>query len=481
MSNGRRFLEVLTDEQVCDIHLTALRVLDEVGLWLPNKRILEVLDGAGARVDFEAQTALIPPDLVEESRRQAPAQITWPARNPAHSLRLDGTQTWFEAPDSAIDIIDLAGNRRAGTKADTEDIVRLCDALPQLSVAATGVHPAELPGTALDAWLTKTAFTHSSKPVCGASRSAASSGHVLRMAEVVAAECGLPAGQLPLLALVNTVSPLFNTPDQLEGLLAYVDRGLPLLISPEVLAGASGPATLAGTLVQATAEFLGHLTFVQLMQPGMPVMYGCVSTVFDMGAMIPPYGGPEADLLCLATAQIARHYGIPSRGTGGSSDANTLGAQAGVEGLMSTMACIMGGIDYVAHGAGELANTLAVSYEKILVDAEIIDMARRLARGIDIDPETLGFEVIKEVGPRGSFLGTDHTARHFRSEQFLPELLVREKHDIWQAAGGRRMEERAADRAREILAVHEPQPLPEKAAAELQAICAAAGATDGNH
>ena len=321
-----------------------------------------------------------------------------------------------------------------------------------------------------------TSFTHSSKPVCGVSRSAASSHHILRMAEVVAAACDLPADELPLLAVVNTVSPLFNTPDQLEGMLAYVRRGLPLLISPEVLAGASGPATLAGTLVQATAEFLGHATFVQLMKPGLPLMLGCVSTVFDMRTMIPPYGAPEADLLCLATGQMARYYGIPSRGTGGSSDANTLGVQAGVEGLMSTMACIMGGIDYVAHGAGELANTLAVSYEKILIDDEIIGMARRLARGIDVDPETLAFDVIKDVGPRGSFLSTPHTARHFRSEQFLPDLLVREKHDIWKAAGGRRMEERAADRALQILAAHEPQPLPEKVAAELQAICAAASA-----
>ena len=257
-------------------------------------------------------------------------------------------------------------------------------------------------------------------------------------------------------------------------MLEYIKRGVPLLISPEVQAGATGPTTLAGTLVQATAEFLGHATLAQLITPGMPLMYGCVSSVFDMRTMILPYGAPEADLLCMATAQMARHYGIPSRGTGGSSDANALGMQAGVESLMSILACILAGTSYVAHGAGELENTLAVSYEKTVIDDEIIGMARRLARGIEVTTERLAFDVIKEVGPRGNFLTADHTLRHFRAEQFFPTLLVRDRYDTWEAAGGKRMEERARDRVQQILATHEPEPLPEKMTKELQAIYASA-------
>ena len=279
------------------------------------------------------------------------------------------------------------------------------------------------------------------------------------------------------MAVTNTVSPLYNTPDQMEGMLEYIKRGIPLLITPEVQAGATGPATLAGTLVQATAEFLGHATFAQLMHPGIPLLFGCVSSAFDMRTMILPYGAPEADLLCIATAQMARYYGIPSRGTGGSSDANALGMQAGVESLMSTLVCLMAGISYVAHGAGELENTLAVSYEKTVVDDEIVGMARRLVHGIDVTPETLAFDVIKEIGPRGNYLTAEHTASHFRSEQFLPGLLVREKYDVWQAAGGKRMEERARDRVRQLLATHEPPPLPEDIVRELDAICDSARKT----
>jgi len=294
------------------------------------------------------------------------------------------------------------------------------------------------------------------------------------MAEVVGQGCGLPADQLPLMAVTNTVSPLYNTPDEMDGTLAYIKRGVPLLISPEVQAGASGPATLAGLLAQATAEFLAHMVIAQTFWPGLPLMYGCVSNIFDMRKMIPPYGSPEADLLCVATAQMARFYGIPSRGTGGSTDANALGMQAGVESLMSNLMCLLAGVTYVAHAAGEMENTLAVSYEKILVDDEIIGMARRLARGVNVTPDTLAFEVIQAVGPRGSFLDQPHTLRHFRMEQFMPALFDRDKYDVWQAAGGKRAEERARDRYQRILREHRPAPLPADVERELQAIYAAA-------
>jgi trimethylamine--corrinoid protein Co-methyltransferase len=295
---------------------------------------------------------------------------------------------------------------------------------------------------------------------------------VLEMAEIVAEACAFPEGRLPLAIITNPVSPLRNTPEQLAGMLVYLKLGLPISISPEVQAGATGPATLAGTLVQQTAEFLGHACLAQIVHPGTPVIYGTVSSIFDMRKMLLPYGAPEADLLGIGTVQMARYYGIPARTTGGSSDANALGMQAGVDSLMSTLLSILAGSSFVLHGAGELENTLAVSYEKILVDEEIIAMARRIAKGFEVTPETLGFEVIKEVGPHGDYLGTDHTFRHFRKEHFMPELMVRDKYDVWEAAGGKRAEERARERAQDLLANYQPEPLPEAAARELQAIYA---------
>ena len=253
MADSRRFLEVLSPEQVEQIHLLALRVLEEVGVWFPNREILERFQDAGAQVDVDTQRILIPAQLVEDSIRKFPPQFTWHARNPAHSVVMNGADTHFSFPDSTIHILDLDGRRRPGTETDGANICRVCDALPNMAVASTGVNPPEMPSGVLEAWLTKTMYTHCSKPVFGTCRNAEVSHMTLRMAEVVADSCAhLPEGQLPLAIIMNPVSPLFNTPGQLEGMLVYLRRGLPISISPEVQAGATDPATLAGTMVQQT-------------------------------------------------------------------------------------------------------------------------------------------------------------------------------------------------------------------------------------
>jgi trimethylamine--corrinoid protein Co-methyltransferase len=153
--------------------------------------------------------------------------------------------------------------------------------------------------------------------------------------------------------------------------------------------------------------------------------------------------------------------------------------QAGAESLMSTLLSIIAGATFVLHGAGELENTITVSYEKILIDNEIIDMARRFVRGIEVTPETLAFDVIREIGPRGNFLATDHTVRHFRTEHFMPSLLVRDEYEVWKETGRKRAEERAADRARELLQNYQPEPLPDEAVRELETIFASAGKDSG--
>jgi trimethylamine---corrinoid protein Co-methyltransferase len=464
-------LEILTQEQVIKIHETAVRVLAEVGVWLPNQEILELFADHGARVDFDHSLVYIPSDLVEACIQRFPSGFTWYARNPKYSIRLDGTQTHFSFPDSTIRIVDLDGNRREGTAEDGEQITRLCDSLPNMAVASTGVNPPFMQNEVLEAWLMLTMFSKCSKPVYGVCRSARISHMILEIAQIIA-DCypHLSDDNLPLAIITNPVSPLMNTPNQLEGMMVYLHRGLPISISPEVQAGATGPATLAGTMVQQTAEFLAHAVIVQLVKPGSPVVYGTVSSTFDMKKMILPYGAPEADLLGIATVQMARFYGIPARTTGGSSDANDMGMQAGVESLMSTLISLQAGSSFVLHGAGEYENTMTMSYEKLLIDEEIIAMARRLIDGIEVTEETLGFEVIKEVGPKGHFLSTDHTLRHYRKEQFMPHLMVRDVYDAWKESGCNTAVERAREKARDILANHQPEPLPEHALFELKKI-----------
>jgi len=290
------------------------------------------------------------------------------------------------------------------------------------------------------------------------------------MAEVVGSAAGLRKDQLPLMAVVNTTSPLNNDPGELDAFFEYLRPGVPIMIAPEVQAGATAPATIAGALVQATAEFLALACVAQLVNPGNPLVYGTVSSVFDMKKMMLPYGAPEADLFSIATAQIARYYGIPSRGTGGSSDANAIGTQTGVESLMSNLSCLLAGVTYVNHSGGELENTLSSSYEKTILDHEIISMAKRLVRGVVIDRETLALEVIKSVGHGGDYLSSEHALTHYRNEQFMPLVMDRDRHDIWVKAGGKRAEERAKYMVNDLLQKWEPYPLPEGASRELRRI-----------
>jgi len=473
MDRRPNFYEVLTPEDTKKIHLTALRIAEEVGVCLPFQEALDLYDAAGAQVDFDRQTVRIPAGLVENNLRKIPSRFSFHARNPKYSLDMNGLDTYFSGPNCTLSVTDAKGNRRTATDQDGVDFSRMTDALPHYDIATVGVYPPNMAPGVLEPWAFLTSLIHSNKPVLGTTFNGQCARDHIQIAEIVADASGMAKGQLPIMVVCNTKSPLANSAEELEALSEYAHRNIPLMIAPEVMSGATGPASIAGSLAQAVAEFLAHATYAQLINPGNPVMFGCVCSALDMRTTILPYGAPEADLLSMATAQMARYYNIPSRGTGGASDANCLGMQAGAESLMSNLLCILSGITYVNHAGGELENTLAASYEKTVMDNELIAMARRVADGISVNQDTLAFEAIKNVGPRGDFLSSDNTFKYFRTEHFIPTVLDRDKYDIWEAAGGRTAEEKTGDMISDILNNHEQDiPLPDEAVRELEAFLA---------
>ncbi len=469
MDRRPNFYEILTTEDEKKIHLTALRIVEEIGLCMPFQEALELYDAAGAQVDFDKQTVRIPAGLIENSFKKMPSRFTFHARNPKYSLDMNGLDTYFSGPNCTLSVIDAKGNRRSALDQDGIDFSRMTDALPHYDIATVGVYPSSMAPGVLEAWAFLTSLIHSNKPVLGTTFNGQCARDHIRIAEIVADASGMPKGQLPVMVVCNTKSPLANSAEELEALSEYAHRNIPLMIAPEVMSGATGPASIAGSLTQAVAEFMAHATYAQLINPGNPVMFGCVCSALDMRTTILPYGAPEADLLSMATAQMARYYNIPSRGTGGASDANCLGMQAGAESLMSNLLCLLAGITYVNHAGGELENTLAASYEKTVLDNEFIAMARRVAAGITVNNDMLAFEEIKKVGPKGDFLSSDNTFKYFRTEHFIPTVLDREKYDIWEAAGGRTAEEKSQDIINDILNNHEQEePLPDEAVRELE-------------
>ena len=466
-----KLLQVLREDQIGRIHRASLQVLEEVGIGVPHQELLARCRDAGCMVDFDHQRVRFPVHLVEEALRRAPSRFTWYARNPKYNMDMGGDNVYFSPVITTIHVIEADGNRRPATLQDADDLTRLSDGLEYLDLAPCVVTPTDVLPHAMHAHMMRSMFTNASKSFKGRINDRTVAQDCIRMAEVVAGGSEELRRRPLIIGLINTYSPLSHLTNQLDGMMEYVRAGLPVCVTPEVQAGLTGPVTLAGTLVQQNAEILGTFALIHLLSPGHPMMYGTVSSLFDMRKMMLAYACPEALLIQVASAQLAKFYNLPCRGTGGVSDSNAVDLQSAYEGAMQTQVAALAGINYLHHGAGGLENSLAVSYEKLVAENEIIGEIRRMMRGIEVDETTLAVEVIEEVGPGGSFLETDHTIKRFRTEHFMPELAIRDKYETWKAAGGRTMLEAAGEKARKILAEHRPDPpLPEDVAQELTAM-----------
>jgi trimethylamine--corrinoid protein Co-methyltransferase len=227
------------------------------------------------------------------------------------------------------------------------------------------------------------------------------------------------------------------------------------------LAGSTAPITLAGMLALHNAELLAGLTLAQLVSPGTPVIYGSTSTSLYMKTGSPSIGSPELSLVVTATAQLARHYGLPSRGGGSLTDASSPDAQAGFESMMSLLTTVNSGMDFVLHAGGIVSSYLAFSYEKFVLDDEMCGMMRRYRRGIAVTPETLAYDLVAKVGPGGNFMVEMETVKRCRTEFWQPSVSARLDLQAWQTSGRPDALGLARQRWQQLLAEHQDPPLDE--------------------
>jgi trimethylamine--corrinoid protein Co-methyltransferase len=258
--------------------------------------------------------------------------------------------------------------------------------------------------------------------------------------------------------------------------LICADYGQPLAMSPEAIAGATAPATLAGLLAQENAAILAHVTLAQIFRPGTPVLYGTVSTIANMRLGTVALGAVETGLITAASAQMARYYGLPCRGVGLTTEAKSEDVQAGFERANTLLQAVLAGVNFITCG-GTLDSSMVESDPLLLLDDELCGAALRVARGIEVNEETLALDAIRQVvhtGP-GNYLAEKHTLRHFRQEHFIPRLMVREPYDAWVETGARSALDRARERVHEILAQRQPyqlDPAVEQALAEFRQMVA---------
>jgi trimethylamine--corrinoid protein Co-methyltransferase len=268
-------------------------------------------------------------------------------------------------------------------------------------------------------------------------------------------------------ALAESTSPLQLVSSQLGVLKAFASRRLPLTLHAHPIAGLTAPVTLAGELVITHAEVLGLMTIAQLIEPGTPVVYGMSSSVPDMRNAANLSGAVEIGLLGVAVSQLARHCGVPCVVSSGS-DAHRPGAQSVMERLMTLLPPALAGVDLI--NLSTLGTKMSFSLEQLVIDDAVVGMVERCLRGIAVEDETLALDLIKRVGPAGSFVAEDHTFEHYRDELLTCELIEHQPREAWQAAGAPDLETRAGEEVERLLAEHRPLALAPRVAAQLDDI-----------
>ncbi len=453
-------IEVLRPEQVEAIHETSVRILEEVGMDFLHPEALEILRLAGAEVTPGSERVRFDRGLIEGAMARAPSSFRLHARNPEHALEIGGNSIAFASVASPPNVSDLEGGRRVGNFADYCDLLRLGQSLNIVHLfGGYPVEPVDLPPETRHLDCLSAFVSLTDKAFHAYSLGRTRIRDALEIARIARGLDGEALEREPsVFTIVNTSSPLRLDGPMIEGVIEMARHKQPVVVTPFTLSGAMAPATLAGALAQQNAEALAGMTLVQLVSPGAPVVYGGFTSNVDMKSGAPAFGTPEYTRAALAGGQLARRYGVPYRSSNANA-ANLADAQAAYESEMSIWGAVMGHANIVLHAAGWLEGGLCASFEKMVMDAELLQMMAEFLRPIEVSEDTLALDAVREVGPGGHFFGAAHTLARYESAFYSPLLSDWRNFESWQEDGSKSATERAHAIYKAFLAGYEPPPL----------------------
>ena len=449
--------DVLGQDEIVRIHEASMEILAEVGVRVTYKPAQDIFCEAGAVFDPRTNAIRLTESLIFEALESAPEKFSIYGNDPEFKRRIgmDQAEPVFAGLGTPTKIIDLrSGDVRAVTHQDLVDHIRLINNCNHIHNSQMDLWPDDIPMTTIHSEAIWSWFHHSNKSFGMGCYGYLPTWDMMRMMAIAVGGKDELQKKPRFLAICSVVSPLQMDQAQVEGLLICADYGQPLAMSPEAIAGATAPVTLAGLLAQQNANILAHITLAQLFRPGTPVLYGTVSTVSNMRYGTVALGSPETGLITAAAAQLARYYHLPIRSVGGTSDSKRVDVQAGFERLGTLLPAVLAGVNLITC-AGTLDGTMLEDHALLLLDDELAGAALRIARGIEVNDNTLPLDLIKRVGFEGNYLQEDHTARYFREELFIPQLLSREPYETWEKGGRRLSYDLAREKARDILDKHE--------------------------
>ena len=462
--------EVISADELESIHLASLRVLSEIGMDFLDRDAREVLRAAGAHTDPGTQRVRFDPDMVTEAIKTAPSDFTLHARNPERDVQLGGDWIAFGTVGSPPNVADLDRGRRIGNREDYQNLLRLAQSLnPVHFLSGYPVEPVDLHHGVRHLHATHDALTLMDKAIHAYSLGRQRNIDCLEMVRIARGVDEATIDREPsIFTVVNSSSPLRLDAPMLQGIMEFARRGQVVCITPFTLAGAMAPVTLAGALSEQNAEALAGMVLTQVVRPGAPVIYGGFTSNVDMQSGAPAFGTPEYMRTAMIGGQLARRYGVPYRSSNVSA-ANALDAQAAYESVFSLWGAIMGGVNLLMHGVGWMEGGLHASYEKMILDAELLGMVEAFLDPVVVDDDTLGFEAIEGVGPGGHFFGAEHTQSRYKTAFHKPMLSDWRNYETWEEAGSPELPSKANRIWKELLASYEPPPMDPAVAEELQA------------
>jgi trimethylamine--corrinoid protein Co-methyltransferase len=443
--------KVLSDREVIQIHEASIAILENTGVMIHSKKALDLLNSKGANVDYDKKLVKISGKMVESCLKTIPKTIDLYDRNGNKYLTLGDGVPKCASGHNAIFIIDAETNeRRNSTVRDVENFAIISDKLEDIDIVGVPVMPQDVTPQATLLYAVKALYENTSKPLFFSTESSAINSSIIEMMKVIAGknkifECPSAISQL------SSTSPLLWEPGAVDALIDVATEGVPLNILPEPMTGVSAPYTVAGLLTMHNTEVLSGIVISQLVRPGTPVIYGSSWTTFDMKYTAAIIGSPETSMLRVAGCQMARYYNMPSHTTAPNSDSNAHDEQNSWEKTISNMCAICGGNDLVMN-SGMFATGLTISLEQLVLDDEINGIIRRLHRGMEVNEDTIGIQVINDVGPKGSFLTEDHTLKYLLSGEFREvKVSNTNNYDNWLDAGAMKVEQNASKLVKEYL------------------------------
>ncbi len=452
--------EPLDREGVERVHGAAMEILEDIGIDFLHEDARRLLAEAGCSVDADGPTVRMGRDFVMEMVARAPSSFTITPRNPDHAITIGDGMAAFGTVASAPNVSDLAGGRRTGNHADYQTLLKLAQSFNCIHfVSGYPVEPVDLHASTRHLDALADALTLSDKVIQPYSLG---SERIEDGMEMVRLAGGLTHEEFEAsprtFTNINSSSPLKHDWPMLDGAMRMARRGQAVLVAPFTLAGAMAPITLAGAIAQQTAEALAAVALLQYIRPGAPCVYGAFTSNVDMQSGAPAFGTPEYMRAMQMSGQMSRRYGLPLRSSNANAS-NAPDAQATWESSNSLFGALSGHAAMVFHAAGWLEGGLTASLEKFVIDCELLQHWTHYHQPVPTGPEDLALDAIREVGPNGHFLGSEHTQARFRNAFYSPFLSDWRNYEAWEQAGAETTEQRAHRVWQDVVAGYMPPPM----------------------